>query len=171
MTGAHVTPVHSWYAGTTCAPAIGARSVVYMQHQEATAVISAPVGELEGRLSHLQSWPAFLAGLEAVEPLGHQRYLFRLSDGPGRRPRREAVVCVRHLHPAHRFTWKALNGPAYSGFLQLSPRDPRHTAVRLSLTCHPASFRASLAEMVMPQTSRAEHDLRKLEEHVRRPAG
>jgi Polyketide cyclase / dehydrase and lipid transport len=141
-----------------------------MQPQEATAVISAPITELEDRLADVQSWPAFLVGLVAVEPLGYERYRFRLVDGPGRRDRRETIVCVRRLGATHRFTWKALEGPAYAGYLQLTPLDARHTAVRLSLTCHPASFRAGLAEMVMPQNSRAARDLFKLEEHVLRSA-
>jgi hypothetical protein len=138
-----------------------------MRLHEATAVISASVDELEDRLSDVQSWPAFLVGLDAVEPLGYERYLFRLSEGPGRRDRRAALVCVRHFRGSHRFSWKALGGPVYSGCLQLTALDDRHTAVRLSISSHPATFRAGMAEMVMPQASRAVHDLQKLEEHVR----
>ena len=137
-----------------------------MRYQEASAVITAPMTTVERSLSDVASWPAFLTGLAAVDPLGHERYRFHLADGP---ERRDAVVCVRHLFAAHRFTWKALDGPAYTGCLQVRRVDDRHVAVRLGLASQPGTFRAGLAEMVMPRPDRAADDLRRLEEHLLHP--
>jgi len=134
-----------------------------MRYQEATSVIPAPMGELERRLSDVGSWPGFLIGLEDVRTLGHERYLFGLVEG---RRRREAVMCVRHAHAWHRFSWKSLEGPLYTGRLQLDPVDPRHCAVRLALASHPGTLAGGLAEMVLPGAGRAADDLRRLERYA-----
>jgi hypothetical protein len=131
-----------------------------MRQQEANTVISSPLARVEDRLTDVTLWPAFLVGLESVERLGHERYRFHLADG---RDRRDVVVCVRH-HPAlHSFSWKALEGPAYRGGLELSAVDDRHTAVRLTLTSHPGTLWAAVSEMLMPRLSLAANDLQKLD--------
>jgi uncharacterized membrane protein len=132
-----------------------------MRQQEATTVISAPPAQVEHLLTDVSAWPAFLVGLESVERLGHERYRFHLAEGGDRR---DVRVCVRHQPALHRFTWKALEGPAYHGSLELSAADDRHTLVRLSLTSHPGTLWAALSDMIMPGPSRAVHDLQKLDQ-------
>src|SRR5512144_3168210 len=132
-----------------------------MRQQEATTVISAPLAQVEEMLTDVTAWPAFLVGLESVERLGHERYRFHLADG---RDRRDVVVCVRHQPALHAFSWKALEGPAYRGRLDLSALDGRHTSVRLTLTSHPGTLWAAVAEMLMPRTSLADTDLQRLDQ-------
>jgi uncharacterized membrane protein len=134
-----------------------------MRTQEATSVLAAPIDEVEGRLADVTQWSAFLVGLEGVERLGHERYRFRLADG---NDHRDAVVCVRHGHAGHRFAWHSLSGPTYRGVIQLTAPDTEHTAVRLSLTSHPGSLRAGLADMVMARPSQAAIDLHRLEKKL-----
>jgi uncharacterized membrane protein len=126
-------------------------------------VIATPMTRLEEKLSNVESWPAFLVGVESVHTLGHERYRFRLAAG---RHRRETTVCVRHWPQAHRFTWRALEGPQYTGTMQLRPVDAWHTAVKLCLSSHPVTLAESLVEMVLPRMGQAATDLRRLEEHV-----
>jgi uncharacterized protein YndB with AHSA1/START domain len=132
-----------------------------MREQEAKVVIAAPIAQVESLLTDVTLWPTFLVGLESAERLGHERYRFRLVDG---RDRREVVVCVRHDLVLHRFSWKALEGPAYRGSLELFASDGDHTAVRLLLRSHPQSVVSAFFEMVMPWMDRADQDLRKLAE-------
>jgi hypothetical protein len=134
-----------------------------MRQQEASAVIPAPLAEVEGWLRHVELWPRFLVGLASVRRLGHERYEFRLVDGYDSR---STVACVRHLPAAHRFTWRALEGPRYAGVLDLREVDDHHTGVRLSIVAHPVSLLAGLAEMTMPRTGRAAQDVRNLEAQV-----
>lgn len=134
-----------------------------MRKQEAVTVVSAPLAVVERALEDVTSWPEYLVGVESVEPLGHQRYRFCLADG---RDRRQSVVCVRHLFAEHRFTWRALEGPTFTGRWELRAVDERHTEVRLCLETHPGTLFAGLAEMIIPRLGRAAHDLRKLEEHL-----
>lgn len=134
-----------------------------MRQQAAHTVIALPMGTIEQWLEDVESWPTFLVGLQSVERLGHERYRFRLADG---RDRRDVVVCVRHLPAAHRFSWRALEGPGYWGEVQLSEVDERHTGVQLTIAAHPGTLWAGLAEMTMPRMQRAAHDLRKLEQRL-----
>jgi uncharacterized membrane protein len=131
-----------------------------MHYQEASTVLDEPLEEVETRIADVESWSGFLIGVEAVERLGHERYRFRLVDG---RDRRDSVVCVRRWPADHRFRWRSLDGPTFAGMLELRATDERHTAVRLTLTSHPGTFMAGLAEMVLPRMGRAAHDLRNLE--------
>jgi uncharacterized membrane protein len=130
-----------------------------MREQEATAVISAPLAQVEALLSDVSTWPAFLVGLESAEQVGHERYRFQLSDG---RDQRLVIACVRHDLNRHSFSWKALEGPTYRGRLELVAVDEKHTTVRLALRSHPQSLRAALAEMVLPWMDRADVDLHRL---------
>jgi uncharacterized membrane protein len=131
-----------------------------MRHQEASAVIGAPIGQLEDWLTDVENWPAFLVGVRSARRVGHERYRFHIVDGP---EHRAVVVCVRHWPALHRFAWRALEGPGYSGTLDLRATDARHTDARIRLTAHPGTFVAGLAEMVLPRMGRAAHDLRNLE--------
>ena len=105
-------------------------------------------------------WPEFIEGLDAVRRIGHERYVFCVHDG---RDHRESVVVVRR-DARHVVTWRSLEGPELSGCIALAPVDGGHTRVRLELRRHPGSLLAGLAEMVLPRTDRAAHDLGALEE-------
>ncbi len=131
-----------------------------MRHQEATTTLAAPLAAVESYVADVTHWPAFLIGLDTVERLGHQRYRFCVRDGADRR---EVVVAVRRDPARHRVTWRALEGPEYSGCLALTPVDTAHTKVHLELSSHPGTFAAGLAEMILPRKDRAAHDLHELE--------
>jgi uncharacterized membrane protein len=131
-----------------------------MQQQEASTIIDAPLADVERRIADVESWSGFLGGVETIERLGHERYRFRMADG---RDRRESVVCVRHWPVDHRFSWRSLQGPTFTGALELRSVDERRTDVRLTLTAHPGSFLSGLTEMMVPRRGRAADDLRNLE--------
>lgn len=131
-----------------------------MRTQEATTTVTAPVAEVERFLTDVEQWPRFLVGLDAATRVSHERWVFCVHDG---NDRREATVAVRRDAAGHRFTWRSLDGPVYSGCLALTPVDGRHTRVHLELRWHPGTFLAALAEMVLPRGDRAARDLRELE--------
>lgn len=132
-----------------------------MRHQEATVTVAAPLARVEAVVADVAGWPRFIVELESAERLGHERWRFCLRDGGDRR---DVVVCVRHDPARHRTTWRALEGPQWTGCLSLAAVDDGHTRVRLELDRHPGSFLAGLAEMLMPRTDRAAHDLHDLED-------
>jgi len=131
-----------------------------MRQQEATTTLAAPFAAVESYVADVTHWPAFLIGLDSVERLGHERYRFCVRDG---RDCRDVVVAVRRDPTQHRISWRALEGPEYTGCLVLSPVDGAHTKVHLELSSHPGTLGAGLAEMVLPRKDRAAHDLAELE--------
>jgi uncharacterized membrane protein len=134
-----------------------------MRYQQATSVVAVPLAALESRLSRVEEWPAFLAGVESVGKICHERYRFQLADW---RDNRDATVAVRHRPATHSFSWRALTGPSYTGRLELQAVDDQHTRVHLELSSHPGSLTAGIAEMVMPRMGLAAEDLRRLEGYV-----
>ncbi len=131
-----------------------------MTHQEASAVLSVPVSEVEARLRDVQSWPDFLVGVEEVTASSFERFVFRVRDA---RQTREIAVAVLARPREHRVSWHALSRPAFGGEFRLQPVDERHTRVTLSLTAEPAGFLAGLGEMLGSSTSTATLDLQRLE--------
>lgn len=134
-----------------------------MTHQSASRVVTAPLATVERQLRDVESWPAFLVGVDRIGKTSHERYLFRLHDG---RRLREVRMLVRAHPREHRFSWKVLEGPAFNGTLHLTPTGYGWTRVNLTLTTHPSGLWAGLAEMVGPTRDRAVVDLNRLQDHV-----
>jgi uncharacterized membrane protein len=134
-----------------------------MMRQHATTTVAAPIADVQARLADVTSWPAFLYGLESVEPAGHERYRFTLVNG-GRQ--RTVPVCVQ-THPAeHRVTWRQLEGPRYLGELRLREVDSGHTAVELTMTADPVSMAEGFRELLGERHPEAVLDLQRLDHYV-----
>ena len=134
-----------------------------MMRQHATTTVAAPLTDVQARLGDVTSWPAFLYGLEAVEPAGHERYRFTLTTG---KQRRTVLVCVQ-AHPAeHRMAWRQLEGPRYVGELRLREVDRGHTTVELTMTADPVSMSEGFRELLGERHPEAELDLQRLDSFV-----
>ena len=134
-----------------------------MMRQHATTTVAAPLTDVQARLGDVTSWPAFLYGLEAVEPAGHERYRFTLVNG---KRRRSVLVCVQ-AHPAeHRMAWRQLEGPRYAGELRLREVDSGHTTVELTMTADPVSMSEGFRELLGERHPEAELDLQRLDAFV-----
>lgn len=134
-----------------------------MRHQEATTVVALPLSEVEARLRQVEAWSEFLHGIESIQYVSHERYVFKLADG---RDRRELKVVVKLLYRDHCFVWHGLSGPAWKGSLKLAPIDDRHTAVTLTMDSLPIDLRSGLSEMLLPNPTTARRDVRLLERHL-----
>ena len=134
-----------------------------MRSQEASRVVSAPMGEVMRRLRAVEEWPAFLSSVTAVTPTGHLRYTFHVVDG---RSQRDVPVVLSVDVRRHQIRWKAASGPAFAGCLSLAEADRGHTRVRLDLTQHPATMGAMASEMLAPNSSRALLDLEGLDHYL-----
>ena len=134
-----------------------------MMRQHATTTVAAPLTDVEARLGDVTSWPAFLYGLEAVEPAGHERYRFTLVNG---KRRRSVLVCVQAHHAEHRMAWRQLEGPRYAGELRLREVDSGHTTVELTMTADPVSMSEGFRELLGERHPEAELDLQRLDAFV-----
>jgi uncharacterized membrane protein len=131
-----------------------------MMRQHATTVVAAPLADVQARLADVTSGPAFLYGLESVEPAGHERYRFTLTSGR----RQRTVLCCVQSHPAeHRVTWRQLEGPRYRGELRLREVDRGHTTVELTMTADPVSMGEGFRELLGERHPEAELDLQRLD--------
>ncbi len=135
-----------------------------MSHQEAASVVPLPLAEVQEGLRDVESWPMFLEGLVLVTKTGHQRY--RMVVRSGRTSRELIAAVVEHPHE-HRFSWKSLGGPTYSGDIRLHAIDSRMTRVSLQFTADPVGFMQGLTEMFGTSNDEAVVDLRRLEDHLR----
>jgi hypothetical protein len=134
-----------------------------MMRQHATTTVAAPLTDVQARLGDVTSWPAFLYGLEAVEPAGHERYRFTLVNG---KRRRSVLVCVQAHHAEHRMAWRQLEGPRYAGELRLREVDSGHTTVELTMTADPVSMSEGFRELLGERHPEAELDLQRLDAFV-----
>lgn len=134
-----------------------------MKVQKASRTVPLPLERVERFLADVETWPSFLVGVESVERKGHERYRFTLRDG---REFREVTACVRHNWQEHAMSWKALEGPAFRGCIQLKPVDAQRTLVELEIAAHPGSFAGGFSDMVLSGSDRATLDLRGLEDKL-----
>lgn len=131
-----------------------------MTHQQASAVLSAPLAAVEACVREVEAWPEFVVGVQSVTALAYQRYRFTIKDGRSTRAVDVAVV----PHPKeHRISWHSISGPRFEGELRLSPSDERCTKAVLSLTAEPAGFLAGLSELLGHSDSSAEITLQQLD--------
>ena len=134
-----------------------------MRRQEATTTVTAPLDVVERYVADVDQWPTFLIGLESVERLSADTFRFRIGDSG---EHRETTVTVRHQPLLHKVTWQAVEGPGYTGSIELRAVDTAHTRVRLEIASHPGTLMAGFAEMLFPRMDRAAGDLRELTEHL-----
>jgi uncharacterized membrane protein len=137
--------------------------VVRVPHQEASAVVAAPLVVVETELRDVERWSQFLIGVEEVTKTGHDRYVFTVKDGSRLRNVPVAVVC--HLRE-HRISWRALEGARFEGELRLAVADDGHTRVGLVMTAEPSGFLAGLADMLGSSKSTAALDLQRLDTYL-----
>jgi uncharacterized membrane protein len=138
--------------------------VVAMTRQEASSVVDVPVDEVYARLSAVEDWPRFLAGVRAVRRTSFERFVFTVTggvDGPGRT--RDVEVAVGHHPKEHRIAWHALAGPAFDGEIRLAEADLGHTRVALTLVSEPVGFLAGVSEMAGATSPAAVLDVQRLE--------
>lgn len=135
-----------------------------MTHQQAVAVVPAPLETVEHRLRDVGAWPRFLTGLERVVETSFGRYRFSVKD-PCSRTRDIEVAVVAHPGE-HRMVWHALTGPRFDGEVRLAAVDTHHTRVSLSLVADPAGFLAGLSDFIRSSQTTATLDLQRLEEMI-----
>ena len=133
-----------------------------MRRQEATTTVRAPLDVVERYVADVEQWPTFLIGLESVVRLSDDTYRFHLRD----EGERDTTVEVRHQPLLHKVSWHSIEGPAYTGIIELKSVDEAHTRVRLDLASHPGTLMSGFAEMLFPRMDRAAGDLRELSEHL-----
>jgi hypothetical protein len=134
--------------------------MVVVTHQEATCLLPFSLKIVESRLGDVESWDRFLAGVQNVRRMAHERYVFQLDGG------QEIRVAVRAHLREHRFTWHSLVGPAFDGTLRLTAVDERLTRVTLSITARGAGMGADVMDMTFPRTWRADFDVQRLASFV-----
>ncbi len=134
-----------------------------MTRQQASAVVTAPLPTVEQRLRDVPSWASFMVGVERIEKVSHERYMFRISRA--RRPR-DVPVVVRAHPREHRFSWRALAGPAFDGNLHLSATPGGWTRITFTSASRPDGFWANLAELLALAREQAGVDVRLLQDHL-----
>lgn len=135
-----------------------------MSHQTAASVISLPLNEVEERLHDVQTWPLFLDDLEEVHKTGHERYRMLIRSG---RTTREVIAAIQHHKRENRFTWKALEGPAYEGEIRLHAEGDHRTKIKIEFKADPVGFLSGLSELFGSRNDTAEIELRKLEKFLK----
>lgn len=133
-----------------------------MSHAARLAV-PAGLDELYDWLRHVENWPQFLEGLDAVEPLGYRRYRWTITYG------RHTSTCdvTLSMDPhEHRIAWKHHAGAPFDGVMRLFPVSEHRTEVDLFVNIKPQG----LIDGVLDFTGRggwlAERDLQRLREVV-----
>jgi uncharacterized membrane protein len=134
---------------------------------EVEVVISAPADQVELRLRDVESWVSFLADVEKITKIAHERYDFEINSHGHRRVTR---VALRRHAREHSYAWKSLRGAAYNGTLSLKPLDERQSLVTVSLVTWPDGFMPALADM-MRRPNTAIDPLRLQEVLTGRPVG
>lgn len=133
-----------------------------MSHAARLAV-PAQVDELYDWLRHVEDWPRFLEGLEAVEPLGYHRYRWTITYA-GRTSTCDVTVS---LDPHdHRISWKHHAGAPFDGVMRLFPVSDRRTEVDLFVNIKPQGLIDGVLDFSGRGGWLAERDLQRLREVV-----
>lgn len=135
-----------------------------MSHNAASTVVNLPMHEVSDRLRRVEGWREFLDGVSDISKVTHDRFTFTVATATGVRRR---DVRVYHAEDGHRFSWKAVKGPRFTGVIHLSAVDGRRTMIRLSVIDMPYGIIASFTDMVMHREE-AVVDLQRLEDYLRR---
>ena len=133
-----------------------------MSHAARLAV-PAPIDELYDWLRHVENWPRFLDGLEAVEPLGYRRYRWAVTYA-GRTSTCDVTVSVDPHE--HRISWRHHAGAPFDGVLRLIRVSEHRTEVDLFLSIKPTGLIDGLAELAGRGGWLATRDLQRLRELV-----
>lgn len=133
-----------------------------MSHAARLAV-PAQVDELYDWLRHVENWPMFLEGLEAVEPLAYHRYRWTVTYA--RRTSTCDVTVSTDPHE-HRISWKHHAGTPFDGVIRLFPLSEHRTEVDLFLTIKPSGLIDGVVDFTGRGGWLAERDLQRLRELV-----
>jgi uncharacterized membrane protein len=112
---------------------------------EVAVVVNAPAELVDERLQYVESWSTFLADVEKITKVSHERYDFEINSHGHHRVCR---VALRRNARDHSFSWKALKGAAYNGHLSIKPMDERQSLVTVSLVTWPDGFMPAVADMM-----------------------
>lgn len=113
--------------------------------QSASVVVGRPLSMIESQFWSVTNWAACLSDVASIRRSGHERYAVELRAG---RRLEEVLVAVRWNARHHRFAWKALEGPLWSGELKLAPLNGRRTRLQLEVVALPRTFLGGLGELV-----------------------
>ena len=133
-----------------------------MSHAARLAV-PAQVDELYDWLRHVEDWPMFLEGLEAVEPLGYHRYRWVITYA-GRTS--TCDVTVSFDPHDHRISWKHHAGAPFDGVMRLFPVSDHRTEVDLFVNIKPQGLIDGVLDFSGRGGWLAERDLQRLREVV-----
>jgi hypothetical protein len=134
-----------------------------MSHNAASTVVNLPMAEVSDCLRKIEDWQEFLDGVQRITRLTHDLYRFTVETATGVRDRDVRVYCAED---GHRFSWKAVDGPRYTGVIHLTSVDGRRTLIKLSVIDMPYGIIASFTDMVVHREE-AVVDLQRLERCVR----
>src|SRR3954454_10775576 len=133
-----------------------------MWQNAASAVVNLPMHEVSERLGRVESWREFLVGGREISRGNNDRYTFTVETATGVRKR---DVRVYHAEDGHRFSWKSVNGPRFTGVIHLSSVEGRRTMIKLSVIDMPYGIIASFTDMVVHREE-AVVDLQRLETYL-----
>ena len=133
-----------------------------MSHAARLAV-PARIDELYDWLRHVENWPRWLEGLEAVEPLGYRRYRWTITYA---RRTSTCDVTVSMDPREHRISWRHLTGTPFDGVLRLFPVSEHRTEVDIFLDIKPGGLIDGVVDFSGRGGWLAERDLQRLRELV-----
>lgn len=113
--------------------------------QSASVVVGRPLSMIESQFWPVTNWASCLSDVASIRRSGHERYAVELRTG---RRLEEVLVAVRWNARHHRFTWKALEGPQWTGELRMAPVNGRRTRLHLELSTMPRTLLGGFAELL-----------------------
>jgi uncharacterized membrane protein len=134
-----------------------------MSHNAASTVVNLPMPEVSACLGRVEGWQEFLDGVLEITKLSHDLYRFKVETATGVR---ERDVRIYRAEDGHRYSWKAIDGPRFTGVIHLSSVDGRRTLIKLSVIDMPYGIIASFTDMVVHREE-AVVDLQRLERYVK----
>ncbi|GAB2684477.1 SRPBCC family protein [Thalassiella azotivora] len=137
-----------------------------MSDKRASATVPMAPDELFSRLCEVESWPAFLEGLDEVERTGHRRYRWRVRFA---KHTREVDVVVSVDPKVRRVSWKHQHGAAFDGSLRVVPHGDRRSDVELVLDVEPEGLVEGVVDAFGAKGTsgwRAERDVQRLRDLV-----
>ena len=129
----------------------------------AYVVVNRPLSVIESQLWTVTNWASCLQDVVSVRRASHERYTMELMAGRGID---EVLVAVRWNARHHRFAWKALDGPSWTGQLQLHPVNGRRTRVTLEVLTVPRTFLGSVADLVGARRRDVTQDLQGIQDLI-----
>jgi hypothetical protein len=131
----------------------------------ATTVIPLPLSVVESNIWDVTTWTAFVAGVERIERVAPERFLFGIRQGRRVHP---VPVAVRWHPRDHRVSWRELHGPAWRGEIRLTALNGRRTRIGMEISAHPRTPLAAVAAVLRRPRRDVAADLGRLAERLAR---